>query len=74
MKFIAFTQICIKKYADLSREDFVSDIEFNNHCLNVKSKYEMVQIELRNLQDPKSMVDVQSNFAQIKISLHNLFR
>ena len=61
-----------KKYTDLNREDFKSEIEFDEHCSNVKSKYQTIQLELSNLQNPNSMVDVQSNFAQIKISLHNL--
>jgi hypothetical protein len=61
-----------KKYTDLNREDFKSEIEFGEHCSNVKSKYQTIQLELSNLQNPNSMVDVQSNYAQIKISLHNL--
>lgn len=63
-----------KKYTDLSREDFNSQIEFDKHCSNVQSNYNITQLELRNLQDINSMVDVQSNFAQVRITLHNLFR
>ncbi|WP_031453415.1 hypothetical protein [Flavobacterium chungangense] len=62
-----------KKYRDLNREDFESEIEFDTHCANIKSKDAVIQLELRNLQDLKSTVDVQSNFAQVRITLHNLF-
>ena len=61
------------KYCGLNREDFDSEKDFDNHCERVKSKNYITQIELLNLQDPNSVVDVQSNFAQIRISLFNLF-
>lgn len=61
-----------KKYRDLTRQDFLTDEAYDFHSSSIITGSNIVNIELNNLLDKDSTVDVSQNFFQIKMSLHSM--
>ena len=61
-----------KKHRELTNKDFETEEDYKSHISSIVSKSNIVNIELNNLLDKESNVDVAENFFQIKMSLHSM--
>lgn len=61
-----------KKHRELTNQDFETDEDYKSHVSSIISESNIVNIELKNLLDKESNVDVAENFFQIKMSLHSM--